>query len=293
MQLARFWSKVESTAQTPAGKSVPFACWRGSAHSAADANRLAREAAERMAARISNGEWFPQRYAYPGRLLREEVLQEIHGAHGDVEAALTRNAYGAEVLNAGRLLFIDVDLPSPSAGALAANLLGRLAGALLGSRSAALPADPLEAAHVKRRQWLAEHPQWGMRIYRTRSGLRYLVTHALFEPGGAEAEAAMQFLGCDPAYLQLCRSQKSFRARLTPKPWRCGADRPAGRFPFEGPAEQEQMAAWRAEYEVACQPYASCALLEVCGNRQIHPAVPALLNLHDERSRAESGLPLA
>src|SRR5260370_29858202 len=243
MQLARFWSKSESVAETPAGKSVPFLCWRGSPHSMADANRLASEATERMAERIRKGEGFPQRYAYPGRLLREEILQEIQGTHGELEAALTRNAYGAEVLNAARLLFIDVDLPKPSPLAQAGNLLGRLAGALFGSGSTA-PADPEAAAHAKRRQWLETHPQWGIRVYRTRSGLRYLVTHALFEPGGAEAETAMQFLGCDPAYLQLCRSQKSFRARLTPKPWRCGAARPVGRFPWQSPAEQEQMAAW-------------------------------------------------
>jgi len=45
MQLARFWSKIESTAQTPAGTPVPFVCWRGSATSAAEAQAFARAAA--------------------------------------------------------------------------------------------------------------------------------------------------------------------------------------------------------------------------------------------------------
>jgi hypothetical protein len=258
-----------------------------------DASRLAREATERMAERIRNGEGFPERYAYPGRMLREEVLQEIHGNHGELEAALTRNAYGSEVLNAARLLFIDVDLPGPSAAAVALNLVGRLGRALFGSGGAAAPPDPAAAAHAKRRQWLEEHPQWGMRVYRTHSGLRYLVTNALFEPGGTDSEAAMQFLGCDPAYLQLCRSQKSFRARLTPKPWRCGVSRPDGRFPWESAAEEEQMRSWTAKYMEACQSWSSCSLLEVCGSRQVHPALVPLVKLHDERSGAESSLPLA
>jgi hypothetical protein len=38
------------------------------------------------------------------------------------------------------------------------------------------------------------------------------------------AQRFMQFLRCDPDYIKLCRVQKCYRARLTPKPWRdkCG-----------------------------------------------------------------------
>jgi hypothetical protein len=265
----------------------------------ADAQTLARQAAERIVSRIENGEGFPERYGYADRPLREEILQEIRGAQGELVAAVTRNAYGAEVLNAARLLFIDIDLPGGEARSRAATLLGRVLSALLGfgstsrpASSAPMPANEAEA-HARRQQWLADHPQWGMRVYRTRSGLRYLVTHGLFEPGQAASETVMQFLGCDPAYVQLCRAQKSFRARLTPKAWRCGMRPPPARFPFQDPDLEEQMRAWKTEYTDACERWATCTLLEVCGNPLVHESVAPLLQIHDTRTRATADLPLA
>jgi hypothetical protein len=265
----------------------------------ADAQTLARQAAESIAARIGRGEGFPQRYAYADRPLREEILQEIRGAQGELAAAVTRNGYGSEVLNAARLLFIDVDLPGGGARSPVAGVLGRLLVALFGGGSRSGPASPAPVpaseaeAHAKRQKWLADHPQWGMRVYRTRSGLRYLVTHALFEPGQAESETVMQFLGCDPAYVQLCRAQKSFRARLTPKAWRCGMRPPPGRFPFQDADIEEQMRVWKTEYTAACERWATCALLEVCGNPLVHEGVAPLLQIHDARTRATADLPLA
>src|SRR6266404_5578463 len=114
MHIPRFWSKVASTAEKPNGQSVPFVCWRGSPTSVAEAQALAQQAAQRMAARIASGQGFPERYAYPGRQVREEIVEEIKSPLGDVAAAVTRNAYGSLVLNAARVLFIDIDLPDSS-----------------------------------------------------------------------------------------------------------------------------------------------------------------------------------
>jgi hypothetical protein len=285
MDIPRFWSKFEYQAQNPRGKLFPIVCWRGSSTSRNEAQALARAAAERMAQRIGRGESFPERYTYPGRPLREEILQEFSNQFGDMDAALTRNAYGAEVLNAANLLFIDIDLPAPKAPGILSRLL---------RRGRETPKSDAAISAAKRcAEWLGRHPEWGMRIYRTRSGLRYLITHALFQPGAAESEIAMEFLGCDPQYLQLCRIQKSFRARLTPKPWRCGCRRPLAWFPFETDEQKRQMRAWEAEYEEACRSWATCALVEILGSRQVHPALNALVKLHDDRTRSDSGLSLA
>ena len=143
--------------------------------------------------------------------MREEIVREITGPEGDLSAVLTRNAYGAVVLNAARAFFIDVDLPKPPPPSFLKRFLQGLFG---GVEAVGSIADRENAAQAKRQEWLADHRQWGLRVYRTRSGLRYLVTHALFEPGSADSEAAMHFLGCDPNYQVLCRAQKSFRARL-------------------------------------------------------------------------------
>jgi hypothetical protein len=289
MFIPRYWSKAETQAQTPQGYVMPVACWRGSPTSVADAETLAREAVERMASRIGRGEGFPDRYAYGDRPVREEVLEEIADASGQVVAVLTRNGYGCEVLNAARVLFIDVDLAParPAEGPLV-----RLARRFLPFLVAA-PRAPEADALARLAAWVDEHRGWRVRVYRTRSGLRYLVTHALFEPGGPESEAAMEYLGCDPQYMRLCRVQKSFRARLTPKPWRCGLKSPTVRFPWKNDDEERSIREWEREYAAITQDWATCALLDVVGGPAVIAPIATLVARHDQTTRVDSGLPLA
>jgi hypothetical protein len=55
----------------------------------------------------------------------------------------------------------------------------------------------------------------------------------------------------------------------------------------------QEIRTWEAQYTAACQPWATCALLEVCGNPLVHAAVLSLLQIHDDRTRANTNLPLA
>jgi hypothetical protein len=66
--------------------------------------------------RVSSGEPFPERYAFADRPIREEILRELRDPWGASEAIVTRNGYGAEVLNTARLLFADIDDPPRSFG---------------------------------------------------------------------------------------------------------------------------------------------------------------------------------
>jgi hypothetical protein len=305
MLIPRFWSKAEGKAQQPGGQWTTFSLWRGSAKSQAEAEGLAQEAVGRVAARIERGEGFPERYAYAGRQVREELIREILGPHGSAVAALTRNSYGCVVLNAARAFFIDVDLPTiperpqaPQRPSEPMSILGwlmeKLFGAAKPAETASIPdSSAATAAQAKRQDWLSRHRDWGMRVYRTRSGFRYLVTHAPFDPGDSDTEAAMQFLGCDPNYMMLCRAQKSFRARLTPKPWRCSVRKPPGRFPWQNKSEEQAMRAWEAEYANVAKRFATCAFVEAIGNPQVDRSVAPVIELHDEQTRATSGLPLA
>ncbi|HEX6371029.1 MAG TPA: hypothetical protein VF006_19080 [Longimicrobium sp.] len=329
MLIPRFWSRAESTATTPAGKFVRFHVWRGSRSSSAEAQTLAQEAVARIADRIRAGAGFPERYAYGDRPLREEVVRELP-ATGGVEApdaAITRNSYGALVLNAARAFFIDVDVDradepvssassSSSASAVDPMAAARelvdalplpggvksILGGLFGSRPARpaappppppAPADPASAALDRLRRWVASHPEWRVRVYRTSAGLRYLVTHDVFSPTDAATQAAMNALGADPQYVRLCQVQKTFRARLTPKPWRIGVENPPVGFPFEGPGEEAQMRQWEARYDAASRGRATCHFVEEMGTGAEHPDVAPLRALHDEHTRATSGLPLA
>jgi hypothetical protein len=329
MLIPRYWSRAESQATTPEGKPVRFHVWRGSRNSPAEAQTLADEAVARIANRVRRGQGFPERYAYGDRPLREEVVREIAGGAPDAgggdapDAAITRNSYGALVLNAARAFFIDVDIPEDGGGgqrsssssmggadplAMAREVVDALPipsgiksmlGGLFGPKSSASaappppPPDPAAPALSRLRQWVAARPDWRVRVYRTHSGLRYLVMHDVFSPTSPEAQAAMAALGSDPQYMRLCQVQKSFRARLTPKPWRIGVENPPVTFPYEGAMEEQEMKEWVARYGQASGGRATCRFLEEMGSGREHPDVAPLRDLHDELSRAESNLPLA
>lgn len=297
MLIPRYWARVTSEERTPAGRRVPFSCCQWSERSLGEAQARARETATRIAQRIRSGGPFPERYAYGARPLREEALREIRGSGDAPAAVLTRNAYGAVVLNAAATMFVDVDLAREHSlrGGSGPSLRERLGTWLRGRGASATAAGSASqaAALVALERFVGSRVGWGFRVYRTRAGLRYLATHATFDPASDESAAAMAALGCDPHYVKLCRSQKSFRARLTPKPWRCGMRMPPARWPFEGAAEEARARQWEAKYDAACARFATCALLKTVGSQWVHRDVEAIVRVHDELSRAESGLPLA
>jgi hypothetical protein len=56
-----------------------------------------------------------------------------------------------------------------------------------------------------------------------------------FRPEAPETDRLLRLSGADPAFVQLCRAQKCFRARLTSKPWRCRYRLLAGAIPAREP----------------------------------------------------------
>ncbi|HET7233667.1 MAG TPA: hypothetical protein VFJ16_26900 [Longimicrobium sp.] len=329
MLVPRFWSRASSQAVRPDGTPVRFHVWRGSRTSPDEAQALAHDAVARMAERIQRGAGFPEKYTYGDRPLREEVIREIPGTGGDddPDAAITRNSYGALVLNAARAFFIDVDVAGSEPGArqeahsapqpqTAQSLWGLvdslpLPGGLrsivdqfrpASGGSSAPPSgpppsagrgDPTGAAIDQLRRFVAGRPGWRVRVYRTYAGLRYLVTHAPFSPTDGETQAVLAAVGADAQYIRLCQVQKSFRARLTPKPWRIGMENPRVKFPYENPAAEREMRAWEARYNQASAGRATCHFIEEIGTGAEHPDIAPIRALHDEQTRATSGLPLA
>jgi hypothetical protein len=276
VRFARHWARAAQSATGKSGQRFDLAAWGWSDTDAASAEAMARDALRRIAERVARGEAFPARYAYGDRPLREELLGEPHP-----DVALTRNGYGCEVLNAARVMFVDIDLPEPKSAGLVGRLLGRK------------PApDAAEAALTRVHDWLRLNGDWGFRAYRTKAGLRLLATHGPV-PVDARALELMGALGADPLYVRLCKAQASFRARLTPKPWRCGTHAPGVRWPFPDAAAERRFRDWRTEYENLAQRYATCTFLRTLGNADVHPEVVPIRELHDERTRAGSGLPLA
>jgi hypothetical protein len=89
-----------------------------------------------------------------------------------------------------------------------------------------------------------------------------------------------------------CAAQKSFRARLTPKPWRCRLGPPPSSYPHPDDAARRRFTDWLGEYERAAS-HATCRYLETIGNGSPRAATARLLDLHDRLTRCRDALPLA
>jgi len=278
MNFPQFWAR---------GQSGDFLAWRWSSLSFAEAQALANQAAQQLAERFRSGDRPPRHGGYyPDRPFREQVLQEFKTGGAAVSAIVSRNSYGCQVLNTARVMFVDIDLPEPKPS-------GGLFKRLFGKSDVAPPGNPQAEAMTRIENWTRCNADWGWRIYRTRAGLRLLATQGLVEADSAAAEGVLDALGADPLYRKLCKTQKCFRARLTPKPWRCGIRQKPERWPWPDAMREARFKKWEAEYVSRSANWATCEFIRNLGNPSIHPDVHSVLKLHDEQTRAESKLQLA
>jgi hypothetical protein len=286
----------------------------------AHADQRTREAFERIAA----GEALERRErkaGYNGAQgvpIREEIVER----QGD--AIVTRNGYGARCLNTPDVLFIDVDFDAPARphrmglAIVAALIAGVAAGVALKSWGPGLvvalvvlavgwgrrlrtpqapPQDPLQAVRARIERFIAQHPDWHLRLYRTPAGLRALAMHRTFAPGEEAVADCFQALGADPVYARMCRNQNCFRARVSAKPWRVGLlahIRPrSGAWPVP-PEAVVQRRAWVADYEAKAAGFAACRFIEAVGaTGSATFETQAVRALHDQLCQSDSALPLA
>jgi hypothetical protein len=278
MQIPRHWAKASLPGEVD-GRSILVTCWRGSSEGPADAQARAREAVQRAVDRLRSGQ-AAESYDYQSRDLREEVLEEIPGTDGTPTAILTRNRYGSVVLNAESLFFADLDLEPLSLWKRLLKLFGK-----------AVP-EPEEAAIGRLEAFCRANPRWGFRVYRTFNGLRLMAPHEPQDPVQPATRVVQEQLGSDSLFVRLCHFQKSFRARLSPKPWRIGLSRPEP-FPREGFDAEDRFRQWLSGYQRASGGYATCRFLKAVGSGQVHPTLKRLIQLHDEHCKAYTDLPLA
>ena len=286
MNIPPVWVKAEGHGHTPDGRAIPVHVW-GWGNDATAAGKLAEERLQPLLARLSRGEPFPHKYGYGEvRPLREEILQRIPDRRSDPPAAMiTRNSYGAQILNTTSLLFLDIDF-APRPTSLVQRLL-RLFGAAGGEEKTeeSFLADLYARLRLQSRNTF--------RIYRTAAGFRVIAVDRAFDPAGEAAQALMVATGTDPAYARLCRAQRSFRARLTPKPWRCGSPTPPGLYPRQTQRQQAYFDSWLAQYGRIAGSYATCRYLQTVGNGQPSDLTGKLIELHDQLTRCQESLPLA
>jgi hypothetical protein len=135
-------------------------------------------------------------------------------------------------------------------------------------------------------------PGMGIRIYRTAGGFRLLVTSATFDPTAADTHTLLSALGSDPLYNRLCKVQECFRARLSAKYWRCGAERPPCRFPWADAETEAKYRRWEQDYHRQANQFATCKLARTIGESIVHADVEPILETHD-RLTIRDGVPLA
>ncbi|WP_148073657.1 hypothetical protein [Bythopirellula goksoeyrii] len=217
---------------------------------------------------------------YPIKRSAEETIDDPE-CNGPLDAIVTRNHYGSMVLNAYHALFIDVDMPGSSNPSRYGN-----------SSRYGVPHE-WQGVFNDLCTVLASERRTGFRVYRTAAGFRVLVTTQEFEPGSACANDLMRSVGADSQFVRFCDTQKTFRARLTPKPWRCGATEPPNQFPRRSAAERRSFSEWLEKYEVACRNLATCQFLKHVGPDETHNRISPIIELHDRATKSHEELQLA
>ena len=282
MKIWRYWLTETRSLRCVGASGEPFECnFRVTAGSRISES----EAKKRLEAIFAElGEWELRGGKYNDDAIAEHRrrLRELHGWLEDGEYVrpvcepvvyeqdslnvVTRNHYGAEVLNSEEICFIDIDHIHRTFGETWRMLFG----------GARLPEDVL-AARIDALLSRSENADLGFRLYKTAAGFRLAVEGRRLEPDGPRARTLMRFFNADHLYANLCISQKCYRARLTPKPWRIKMKR------YEGGDS------WIEEYDRRRKDYAVCKFVCAKGRRIDSPVIV----LHDERTLCGSGLPLA
>ena len=290
MKIPSFWTHAwvddqGEPVEQPGGSRACFVAHGWSDGDPAEARARALERARRVAQRVAGGESqeLQEWYAYGDRPVREAIIDR----NDEQGWIITRNAYGSLVLNTDRVMFIDLDDPVPQRSS------GGLLGALFGRKSKADDED--HGAVVRRRvaDVVSALDGINLRLYRTAAGFRAIVTSECYEPASDLARQTLDAFEADPAYVRLCGIQESFRARLTPKPWRCsGVAAPEVRFPFKSEQETRRFDRWLRRYEKVIGRYAVCEMVETIGSGQIIDAARPIIDLHDRHVLGE-GRPLA
>ena len=276
---------------------------------------------------ILSGAALPRRevrtnYGVAGVPIREQIVAR------DGDVIITRNSYGALCLNTPDVLFADVDMAErPTGCALSIGGLTIVAAIafavglfawhwMAGIGLAILAVWAFNRITLRRQQavfdrdggaetralalvdaFVATHPDWHLRVYRTPAGLRVLVMHRTFQPQDDDAAMLFSALQADHLYTVMCKVQHCFRARLTPKPWRIGIDQrirpPVAAWSAEQAMLPERLA-WIAGYEARSSGHSACRYLRSLGDtRRIDPKAEHVRALHDAMAGADRELPLA
>ncbi len=270
MKIFKFW-RVERSDFEFRGQSFPIKCYGGSNLSFEEASAKALEKIERVKLRISGAKGKAAETSYEAEI-REEPLHFIDDAN-----VVTRNRYGARILNCRDMMILDIDRPRASFWDLFRAKPGK-------ERFKERIFEDVELASRK-----PHCKGLAFRLYETCSGVRVIVLGRPFDAKSKDSVRMMKDFNCDPLYALLCVKQGCFRARLTPKPQRIKVPSFKVVYP-RSPEEELALAKWLAGYEESSRAYSACRFVRQLGEAfKPGPAV----KYHDEASGAGAKLKLA
>ena len=200
MKIFRYWA-LEEFDLIVNGEKQKFVCSGASNESYEDAKKDCAVRAEKIKL-IAQGEMDRETdYQKP---IKEVIIKEI-----DNNNIITRNRYGAEVLNTCSLSIFDIDEYRKS-------FFEWITFKEIKNHKQAI------YAKLKKLKEEGLYPDTTWRVYETARGIRLIIVGKYFVPGSSEFNSFCRLVNVDELYAHLCVKQDCYRARLTPKPARIG-----------------------------------------------------------------------
>lgn len=289
MHVPRIWERATAEGKNDRGHAFRAFGWGWSETDQEEARQKAKSSAQRIVNWLisSDEDRDLHHYGYDERLPREEIIDEYTDGQGTVHGYVSRNAYGALILNTRDLMFIDIDLPpekKPNPLSLFAALFGKKPAPF--SRPEDVMLDEITAT-------ASQHAELGFRVYRTYNGFRLMVANRKLLPNSELSQQLLAQFKSDPLYVRMCKNQQCFRARLTPKAWRCKIKMPTERFPFSDAQSEASYRKWEQTYSDGTRNFSTCDLVKTIGPMDVHPDIEGLVAIHDQLTKSSLKQPLA
>jgi len=287
MRIPPYWTKGHYSAEDVHGKKQSFSAWGWSFDSLAAAKEDGAKRARRIHDYVTSKQK-PDTYDYLEHPLREEIVESIEH-ESNPTSVITRNRYGALILNCECVCFVDIDFPVPKPLGLWAAICRLFSG----GKKVTCQQNGRDAIIQGVTDWSAQNPDRSFRLYQTAAGLRLLFTDRTYDPVSPEVSDLFNTLGSDALYQKLTIKQACFRARLTPKPWRCGCQRPPSDYPRESTEKKQRFARWLQAYESKSKAYEICRLIQTFGMDAQDQIIRNVIAAHDKHACSNTGKPLA
>ena len=212
----------------------------------------------------------------------EEIITTI-----DEDNIVTRNRYGALVLNSAHLMFVDIDNSQfRHSYFFKTGILTLLKNSFI-----KISLDEKIENHIAKIASKTKHQNHSFRIYKTPAGYRVIVIGEKFVAKSKEAQKILSSFGSDWLYKLLCKKQNCFRARLTPKPHRIKIKRHRVIFPFRTVDEEKIHQNWVSNYENKSGMYAACKFIREIGKKNYSEL--EIVKYHDRKCNALSSKTIA